>query len=394
MNAKPLSALPLAAYVHIPFCVSKCVYCDFNSYEGLEYLFDDYARAVLREIEQTAYRAEPDGYGVQAETSLSSVYFGGGTPTLLPVGLLGAILQKLAVCFGVESNAEVTVEANPESVDARKLEQLRSMGFNRISLGVQSFDDAMLLRLGRVHRLEQALRAYREARSAGFDSVSIDLMFALPDQSLDHWRSELEMALVLRPEHVSVYELTIEPGTRLESLHKNGEVVLPDEETRLKMYETAIIELSLAGYEHYEVSNFALPGFRCRHNQVYWRNEPFYGFGAGATNYLGGVRSRRLSDPREYVKAVFSDDDLSDYSEKLTGRALLGETIILSLRMLDGVSFERLKTSTGLDPRTEFGDEIACLLHRGLVEITNDTLRLTHRGLLLLNDVSEMFVQP
>lgn len=394
MSASRFSALPRSAYIHIPFCVSKCIYCDFNSYDGLEYLFDDYVRALLREIEQTASRVKPYSCEAKADTSLSSVYFGGGTPTLLPADSLGTILRTLAVCFGVESDAEITVEANPESVNAHKLEQLRSMGFNRISLGVQSFDDAMLLRLGRAHRAEQALKAYHEARSAGFRAVSIDLMFALPYQSLDHWRSEIEMALALHPEHMSLYELTVEPGTRLDSLHKSGEVVLPDEETKLEMYETAISELTSAGYEHYEVSNFALPGFRCRHNQVYWRNEPFYGFGAGATSYLDGVRSRRLSDPREYVRAVFSDNDPLEYSEQLTGRALLGETIMLGLRMLDGVSFERLRTSTGLDPVTEFRNELASLVERGLVEIAGDRLRVTHRGLLLLNDVSEMFVQP
>ncbi|MDH7600624.1 MAG: radical SAM family heme chaperone HemW [Armatimonadota bacterium] len=385
---------PTSAYVHIPFCVSKCYYCDFGSHVGLEYLFDDYARAVAREIERTAAELG-SGYGFERERSpLSTIYFGGGTPTVLSPSALGIVLDSLMACFGVDQSAEVTIEANPDTLEGAKLEQLLELGFNRLSLGFQSFDDEMLARLGRVHTAQQAVALFRQARRSGFGRVSVDLMFALPGQTIEHFRRELETLLSLLPEHVSLYELTVESGTPLAQMRDAGLVELPEEEAKLAMYEMAITELTAAGYEHYEVSNFAMPGFRCRHNQVYWRNEPFYGFGAGATSYIAGVRSHRVLDPEQYVRCIVTGADPIDYSEKLCGRSLLGETLMLGLRMLDGVDLEQVRLFTGLDPLTEFGTEIADLTRRRLLQLTGDRLRVTHRGLLLLNDVCEAFVEP
>jgi oxygen-independent coproporphyrinogen-3 oxidase len=383
-----------AAYVHIPFCVSKCYYCDFNSYPGLESLFRDYVRAVVLEIEIAASKSGRVREAFSEHESLSTIYFGGGTPTVLPTELLEPILQALKHVFGIDRAAEVTIEANPESVDKPKLEKLRSMGFNRLSLGVQSLDDKMLERLGRIHRAQDALRAFWDARQAGFESINLDLMFGLPGQTLDHLENELRTILHLRPEHLSMYELTAERKTPLASMIQNKSLSLPDEEAKLAMYEKAISETKSAGYEHYEVSNFALPGFRCRHNQVYWRNEPFYGFGAGATSYLARTRTRKLSNPRDYISAVFSGQEPVEYSEKLADRALLGETILLGLRMLDGIDLTDIQSAIGLDPFREFGLEIADLVRRGLVELRGSRMRVTHDGLLLLNDVSEMFVEP
>ncbi len=387
-------SVPASAYFHVPFCVSKCHYCDFNSYVGLESLFSDYVQAVAIEIERTASQSRLGSGIAGRKVPLSTIYFGGGTPTLLAPHLLGLILEALEASFSIEKGAEITIEANPESVDRAKLKDLKTIGFNRLSLGVQSFDDAILSRLGRSHKVRDAIAAFHYARLAGFEQINVDLMFALPGQTVEHLVSDLDELLSMRPEHVSLYELTVEPGTALSRMQEVGSLSLADEDEKLIMYETAIYKLVSAGYEHYEVSNFALPGFQCRHNLVYWRNEPFYGFGAGATSYVAGVRSHRLSDPKEYIECVLAGRDPVDRSEKLSGRSLLGETLMLGLRMLNGVNVGQVRLRTGLDPLIEFNKEIDELIRRGLLEITDNRLRVTHSGLLFLNDVCETFVEP
>jgi len=374
-----------AAYVHIPFCVSKCNYCDFNSYPGLGSLFDDYVRALILEIERAPAGMASDG-------ELDSVYFGGGTPTVLPPPALASILDAIRSRLGVAPDAEITTEANPGTVDISKFVELYAAGFNRLSLGVQSFDDEMLAALGRVHTARQAMDAFEAAREAGFANVGIDLMFALSGQTLRHWDQTLSAAIELSPEHISLYELSIEEGTRFEALRSLGRLDLPDEDTQLEMYELAIARLKAAGFEHYEVSNFARPGFRSRHNQVYWRNDPHFAFGAGATSYLMGERSRRPSDPNAYVQAIAAGVEAVESSERLEGRALLAETLIQGLRMLDGVDLAALSEDTGTDIAAEFAGEIGSLESEGLVRVESTQLAATHRGLLLLNDVSQAFL--
>ncbi len=374
---------PRAAYIHIPFCVSKCWYCDFNSYSGLESIFGDYTRALAREIERAA--PGPDG-------RLESVYFGGGTPTVLETADISAILDAVKRCLGIGSNTEITIEANPGTVDRHKLCDLHEAGFNRLSLGVQSFDDEFLRSIGRVHDCAQAIEAYEAARRAGFANIGIDLIYALPDQSVDHWNHTLDTAIRLGSDHVSLYGLTIEPGTRFGELNDLGKLPVVDEETDAKMYELAIEKLTSAGYEHYEVSNFALPGYRSRHNTVYWLNEPYFGFGAGATSYTEGARSRRVASPRDYISAIDSGEDALEFTETLDQRARLGETMVQGLRMLEGVDTERVRRAVGLDPLIECASEIDLLTNRGLIEVTDHRLRVTHQGLLLLNYVAEHFV--
>lgn len=312
---------------------------------------------------------------------------------MLPDDDLIRILDTLREKFDVSETAEVTIEANPGTVGIRGLKALREAGFSRLSLGIQSLDDDFLRSIGRTHTRRQAIMAYNCAREAGFDNAGVDMMFALPGQSLSHWESALEdvMELSPRPDHVSLYELSIEEGTCFAELCAAGRLPEVNEELRLEMYEYAVEQLSQVGYEHYEVSNFALPGFRSRHNTVYWRNESYYGFGAGATSYINGTRSRRISDPREYIEAVESDCDITEFSETLSPLARLGETIIQGLRMLEGVDLNYIKTQTGLDLRRVYQAEIESLLRRGLVEVADDHLRVTHAGLLLLNDVSQEF---
>jgi oxygen-independent coproporphyrinogen-3 oxidase len=370
------TAQPLAAYVHVPFCVSKCHYCDFNSRAGLDDLFEPYVRAVVREIDRASI-SHP----------LDTVYVGGGTPTILPASRLLAILSRIPLAVG----AEVTVEANPGTVDEESLRELRDGGFNRISIGVQSFDDAFLNQIGRTHTAAQALEAYESARSAGFENVGLDLIFALPGQTLQHWETAVNEAVELGPEHISTYELTIEEGTRFGEMCAAGELDLPSEEDQLAMYELVIARLSRAGYEHYEVSNFALPGFRGRHNLTYWRNQPYFGFGAGSTSYVNGVRARRISGVETYIDEIQAGRDAIEFTERLTGRALVAETIIQGLRLLDGIDLNDFLRRTGCSLTDQFADEIERLSRRGLVAVAGSRLTLTHQGLLLLNDVSSEF---
>lgn len=375
---------PTAAYIHIPFCVSKCHYCEFNSYPGLDSIFAQYTQALIAEIDNTQRPG--------SARPLETVYFGGGTPTLLPADYLLGILSAVRGSFGLADEAEVTLEANPGTVDEGKLTLIRNGGFNRISIGVQSFDDEFLEKIGRAHSRRQAMDAYQAARRAGFGNIGIDLIFALPGQTLDHWRSTLDEAIGLIPEHVSLYELTIEEGTRFAAMCAEGKLDLPDEDTQFEMYETAISKLTMAGFEHYEVSNFARPGYRSRHNQVYWRNEPYYGFGAGATSYVDGERARRVANPGSYIAAACSESDGIEFSERLTGRAVLAETIIQGLRMTEGIDVSAVDVAYCTDLAQEFAGEISRLTARGLLEEAGGHFRVTHQGLLLLNDVSREFV--
>lgn len=348
-------------------------------------IFGDYVRALIAEIERTANH--PDGPCV-----LDSVYFGGGTPTTLSARQLADVFDAIRRCIGFASDCEITIEANPGTVDSAKLSALREIGFNRLSLGVQSFDDEFLQSIGRAHTRAQAISAYESARSAGFENIGVDLIFALPGQSIKHWEKTLDTALELRPEHISLYELSIEEGTRFANLCSEGKIAPIDEDVRVDMYELAIAKLLNGGYEHYEVSNFARPGFRSRHNAIYWHNQPYFGFGAGATSYVGGVRARRVAGVRDYIAAVNSNSNLIEFSESLSARARLGETIVLGLRMLDGVDIARVKAETGFDPLFEYSNQIERLTNRKLIKFTDGRLRVTHKGLLLLNDVSAEFV--
>lgn len=371
-----------AAYVHIPFCLSKCHYCDFNSYPGMESHFDEYVHALISEIERSQ----------DTPVKLDSVYIGGGTPTILSVGQLENILSAISGKMGLAEDAEITIEANPGTVDESKLAQLREQNFNRLSLGVQSFDDSYLAMLSRAHDAKQAVDAYYCARRAGFDNISIDLIFAMPGQRLKHWENTLYAALGLEPEHISLYELTIEDGTVFSELCAKGDITLPEEDEQIAMYELTIAKMREAAYEHYEVSNFARTGCRCRHNQVYWRNEPYYGFGAGATSYVSGERSVRIKDPKDYAAAIESGKTAITSAEHLTGRAYLAETLILGLRMTDGVDIDDLSAKTNSNIAKEFAREIESLRSKELVELSDSRLRVTHKGLLLLNDVSAEFV--
>lgn len=374
---------PEAAYIHIPFCAAKCGYCDFNSYAGLMALAPDYVDALCRQISATG----------PSDIPLKSVFFGGGTPSILQASHLRRILAALGEQFALDSSAEITMEANPESATAAKLEAAREMGFNRLSMGAQAFRDDLLQSLDRVHSHVTFLRAYNDARQVGFDNLSFDLMFALPGQTLKDWEETIQRAIELQPDHLSAYCLTLEEGTRFWELAARGDLVEADESLQAEMFLMCREMLTRAGYEHYEISNYALPDKRCRHNLVYWHNAPYYGFGTGAVSFTNGCRVKWETDPTSYVRQI----QLTGYPEKseaeeVSPETRLGESMMLGLRTADGVSLRRLSDDTGIDAETIYADTVTRHVQDGLLEKNGDSVRLTEKGLLLANEVAASFL--
>lgn len=375
----------VAAYIHIPFCARKCGYCDFNAYSG----YKDgtkarYVDALCREIEA---RAEPG-------TRVPTVFFGGGTPTELSAADLARILRTLRSAFAVDADAEVSVEANPGDASLEYLCALREAGFNRLSFGVQTFDDGLLRTIDRLHTGADAERAIATAKTAGFDNLSLDLMFALPRQTIADWDRSLCHALSLGVPHLSMYALIMEEGTPFWGRRERGRLpALPSEDVEAAMLERAIQRARAAGYRHYEVSNYCLPGYECRHNQVYWRNEPYFGFGAGAVGYLGGVRMMNEKRPSRYIEAVqASGGRVTISEERLPVEETMGETLMVGLRMTDGVDLEAFARRFGVRAEERYADVIARYRDLDLLEATDGRLRLTERGLFLGNEVMAAFL--
>jgi oxygen-independent coproporphyrinogen-3 oxidase len=381
-------------YVHVPFCRAKCAYCDFNSYARQEHLIPAYVDALLREA---TLWAEPGAVG-----RVETLYFGGGTPSLLPIAETRRLLDGLRQRFDVATGAEVTMEANPESVDAGRLHALRRMGVNRLSLGVQSFDDAELGFLGRIHDAARAEREYCDAREAGFDSVSMDLIFGLPGQTVAQWRRSLEKAIALNPDHLSLYALTLEESTPLARRVAAGKCAEPDPDVQAEMYMWSSERLAAAGYEQYEISNWAKPGHRCSHNLTYWHAEPYLGLGAGAHSYVDGYRLANERAPERYIELVAAgrgerpwDPTTLPYIESFErpdAEREMSDAVILGLRLTEGVSLQGLSERFGVDVGERYGREIDELAALGLLESVDGRIRLTERGRLLGNEAFQRFL--
>ena len=371
-------------YVHIPFCVRKCAYCDFNSYSGYtEAGVERYVGALEREIRWTT----------PWSTAVDTIFFGGGTPTAIPAHdearLLKAVLETLPVAV----DAEITTEANPGTMDVEHLAVLREAGFNRISFGVQSFDAGLLKTLDRIHTADEARNAVKAARAAGFENVSIDLMFALPRQMKSQWRSTLDEAFALGTDHISLYSLIVEEGTGFYTLYQKGRLPLPDEDTAAEMFQMAIDSASANGFSQYEISNFARPGYESRHNVHYWRNEPYYGFGCGAVSYWNGRRMTNVKSPVKYADTVEAGGDLLIDCESSTLDEAMAETMMLGLRLTDeGVDRKLFAKRFGVDPVERFATDVTGFVERGLLEVDESRLRLTQRGVFLANEVMMAFV--
>jgi oxygen-independent coproporphyrinogen-3 oxidase len=366
-------------YVHIPFCAKRCHYCDFNTYEGLESLISAYVEALMKDMELHAKLAQAPG--------LQSVFFGGGTPSLLTPAQVASLISKASEVFGLCVGAEISLEANPGSVDEGKLRGYLGAGVTRLSLGAQALQGTHLRNLGRIHGASESDEAFRSARAAGFQNISLDLMFGLPDQTLDEWRASLDWVLSLDPEHLSFYGLTVEKGTRFHVLHAEGRLPLPTEEVQAQMYEWGISRLGSAGFKQYEISNFAKPGFASRHNQFYWKNLDTLGLGAGAWSFLSGRRYSRVRSPTDYVQGVGRGLIAEDESEYLPPDRARAEKAVLALRMMEGVDLQEWETSTGRPWEMDFGPQTKRFRQLGLLTLEGGRLRLSPQGLPLANEV-------
>ncbi len=365
-------SVSLGFYLHVPFCSARCHYCSFNTAPLDHPALARFLRALAQEIDLLA--AAPWA----GEVRLDTIFFGGGTPSLLTAEELAAIMARVRRRFRVGSTAEVTVECNPESVEEEKLARYRQAGVNRISLGVQSLDDVMLGRLGRLHSAHGARRAYEATRKAGFDNVSIDLMYGLPGLEIDRWRQGVEMILAWAPEHLSAYGLTLDETSRWGA---QGVAGLPPEETVVDQYWALVQATAAHGYEHYEISNYARPGFRARHNQVYWRAAEYLAAGPGGCGFVGDVRYVNAKPVARYCTTLEARRLPIESFERLTPRQRAAERLILGLRTSDGIPAEWLRTRAQGDRTLEgrLGDWQAA----GLILAADDRVRLSESGFLL-----------
>ncbi len=428
---------PIALYVHIPFCETKCPYCDFNTYAKIESLIPDYVPALRREIGLWA--------GLLDGPPVRTVFFGGGTPSYLPSDDISALMATISESFDLQDDAEVTLEANPGDFTPDKLGDFLRAGINRLSIGVQSFDDGLLTLLGRRHTAEDAVEAFRMAHDAGFDNVSIDLMYGLPHQNIGHWEETLSRTADLKPPHVSLYALTLEGGTPMEHSVSQGTLPMPDPDLAADMYALAEQRLGDVGYRHYEISNWALDGKLGMHNVVYWRNEPYLGVGPGAHSSLAGHRFSNLKPPREYVRRlrehgpsstatmplhdrIWDENDAlptrrrgglqtRPYNDAISAHASnpddsraaiqsvpavdtieyidrkleMAETMMLGLRLDTGVPVTGFQARFGASPLEVYRVELDEPLSAGLVEVVDGSIRLTDKGRFLSNEVFVRF---
>lgn len=384
-----LADAPAGIYIHVPFCRRICPYCDFNTYAGQDSLLPAYVEAVLHEIELTAE--------CYATTDAPTLFFGGGTPSLLAPEQIARIINATRTLLGLRDDAEITLEANPEGLDESFLRELRSAGVNRLSMGVQSQQRAGLRVLGRGHTAETAEAALAAARAARFDNISLDLIFGWPGQTAAHWEADLAAILDWSPEHVSLYSLIVEPGTPMHDAVKRGILTPVDDDSTADMYERAVEVLGTAGWEHYEIANWARePGLRSRHNQLYWQNGPYHGIGAGAHGTIAGTRASNHLLPARYIAAMRTGELPRAVSETISPATALGETMMLGLRLLvDGVSETDILARHGVVLHEHFAGQIERFQDIGLLEwhgLNRDRLRLTPRGALLANGVCAEFL--
>ena len=402
----------LSLYIHIPFCQTKCPYCDFNTYQGIESLMSPY-RAALQEELTTWGR-------VLGRPEVNTLFFGGGTPSYLPPGAIGDILDTVRDAFRLRPDAEITLEANPGDLTAERAALLLQQGVNRLSIGVQSLDNGLLSLLGRRHNADQALAALSTVQDAGFANVNVDLMYGLPQQSAAQWQDTLQRLADREPAHISLYCLTLEEGTPLRRWVEQGQLPHPDPDLAADMYHYARELLAAGGYQHYEISNWSQSGLTCRHNLAYWQNLPYLGVGPGAHSCLGGWRFWNRDSPRGYIAAVgewtaahppplrsdtgaAGEWDLpADWLkqagpvggwEYISPELAAAETMFLGLRLLDGLDLTAASSRLGIDLAAKYQTPIAELLDLGLLERQGNTLRLPGDAYLIANQVFTRFME-
>jgi oxygen-independent coproporphyrinogen-3 oxidase len=377
----------LGVYVQVPFCQTKCTYCNFHTGVFSKELYAPYVRAVCREIAEFPRLLRENGIVDVPEAVVDTVYFGGGTPSLLEPANLAQIIEAIRASFPSQFE-EVTLEADPETIFPEKAAAWREAGFNRISMGVQSFDDAELRAAGRMHRRAEVFGATKILRAAGFTNLSFDLIAGLPHQTDRSWEESVEQLLHLRPEHVSIYMMEIDEGSRLglevlQSGERYSAKALPSDDSMANYYEHGCRQLAAAGYGHYEISNWGLPGFESRHNLKYWRREPYFGFGAGAHSFNGSQRWANAHDPASYADSVHHGQFPVEQLESVTRSQALEEELFLGLRQLAGIDMDGIESKYG----SSFRPRVQQLVEQGLVKWDGPRLRLSPERLTVSNEV-------
>ena len=370
---------PTSAYVHIPFCTQICYYCDFSKVFIKNQPVDSYLEHLLQEFHS---------YDIQ---KLRTLYIGGGTPTALSAPQLEVLLDGLTKNLDLSVIEELTIEANPGDLDEDKIAVLKNSAVNRVSLGVQTFDDKMLKKIGRSHLERDIYENIDRLKLAGFDNISIDLIYALPGQTMDQVKDNVAKAIALDIPHMSLYSLILENHTVFMNRMRRGKLPLPKEEVEAEMFEYIIAELERVGFEHYEISNFSKPGFESRHNLMYWDNAEYYGIGAGASGYVNGVRYKNHGPIRHYLKAV-EEGNARINEEHLSLREQMEEEMFLGLRKKTGVSKARFEEKFGTSFENLYGQVVRDLCHQGLLQVEGQQIRMTKKGLFLGDTVAERFI--
>ncbi|MDX8389640.1 MAG: radical SAM family heme chaperone HemW [Mariprofundaceae bacterium] len=376
----------LRLYIHIPFCLHKCPYCDFNSHVRSEPDWQRYQQALCAELRYQSLQPS-------VNQPVASIFFGGGTPSLAPPILIETVINKVAQYFGIQKGAEISLEANPGAAEAKKFKLFRSAGINRLSIGVQSFNDARLHWLERIHSADEAISAYQMARHAGFNNINIDLMYGLPNQTLAQWQQTLSSAILLEPEHISAYQLTVEPHTLLASRHANHPLALPNDDAALTLLHRTREQLTAAGYNAYEISNFSQPGFQCQHNDGYWKYDDYIGIGAGAAGKKdcmnGGIRRyNNLRTPEHYMDAALKKGNAEQSHEQLSHRNAAAEALWLGLRRTSGIQLTHFKARFGKHPIEIFPSDLTPWLDSEHLLLNKENLQLSSKGIPLADAIA------
>lgn len=380
-------------YIHIPFCVHKCIYCDFLSAPADDAVKYAYTKALINEIRNTADKQVIDKQinDNQTRDKITSIFFGGGTPSVLPDGCIADILMAVRDCFDIEDDAEITMECNPGTVNESRLSEYRAAGVNRLSFGLQSADNNELKMLGRIHTFEQFVESFRLARKAGFNNINVDLMSAIPGQTEATLENTFDKVMALQPEHISVYSLILEDGTYLaDNIDKFPPV--PDEDEDRRMYHMTKERLHSAGYERYEISNYSRKGFECRHNLLYWNRGEYYGFGCSAAGFIGNERYSDIRDVKKYIELNGDIEKLHEKIEILTKEDAIEEFMFLGLRKMAGVDVMDFQRRFGVPIENVYAKEIEHNIDKGLLIRQGDMLKLTEYGTDICNTVMSDFI--
>lgn len=385
----------IGIYVHIPFCKQKCYYCDFKSYANKEELIEKYIKWLKYEIKEVGEGNKLDYENDLDElVTVKTIYIGGGTPSYLDSKYIKEIIEEIRENFKLADKVEITIEVNPGTVNKTKLLDYINSGINRISIGLQSKDNELLKRIGRIHKYEDFLQTYNMAREVGFKNINVDLMLALPGQTIAKLEKGLKQVIDLQPEHISLYSLIIEDGTKIEKMLKNNEITLPDENIERKMYWETKKVLEEAGYIHYEISNFAKEGYKSEHNWNCWSQKEYMGFGVAAHSYTNDVRFSNIDSIEEYIEN-YEQGNATDnfvFHEKQTQSSKMKEYMMLGLRKIEGISIQEFKNKFVGNPLYIYRKELQKLVEEELIEIELDKIKLTKKGLDFANIVWEEFI--